>query len=144
MLWAAKSESHLLQKTLRQIFYRPKLPTGKCKMLCFVFPSQLCPCSNSLSLCSEQLSQHSRYFTFKGCLRISLMISGPPCPPLMSHSHDLHLPPLYLFSEVFGCPWFVISRPLLLLPPLSLLQPVFVLRGLVHVSLLQRLGDVLP
>lgn len=61
------------------------------------------------------------------------------CQPLSPSSL-----PLYLFSEVFGCPGFVISCSLPLLPPLSLLQSVFVLRGLVDVPLLQRLGDMLP
>lgn len=50
----------------------------------------------------------------------------------------------YLLGEVFGHPGFVVSRSLLLLPSLSLLQPVFVLRGLVNVPVLQRLGDMLP
>lgn len=43
-----------------------------------------------------------------------------------------------------GGPGFVVRRPLPLLAPLVLLQPVFVLRGLVHVPLLQSLGHVLP
>lgn len=51
---------------------------------------------------------------------------------------------LYLFSEVFGRPGFVVGRSLLLLPPLSLLQPMFVLRGLLDVPVLQSFGDALP
>lgn len=50
----------------------------------------------------------------------------------------------YLFSEVFGHPGFVISCSLPLLPSLTLLQSVFVLRGLVDVPFLQRLCHVLP
>lgn len=50
----------------------------------------------------------------------------------------------YLFCKVFGFPGFIIGHPLLLLPPLSLLQPMFVLRGLVDVPVLQGFGDVLP
>lgn len=59
-------------------------------------------------------------------------------------SQYLYLPPLYLFSEVFGCPGFVISCPLLLLPPLTLLQLVFVLCGFVDVPFSERLGHILP
>lgn len=51
---------------------------------------------------------------------------------------------VYLFHEVFGRPGFVIGRSLLLLPPLSLLQAVFVLRGLVDVPVLQGFGHMLP
>lgn len=50
----------------------------------------------------------------------------------------------YLFREVLGRPGFVVGRSLLLLGPLPLLQPVFVARGLVDVSVLQGLGHVLP
>lgn len=50
----------------------------------------------------------------------------------------------HLFREVLGRPGFVVSRSLLLLGPLPLLQPVFVPRGLVYVPILQGLGDVLP
>lgn len=56
----------------------------------------------------------------------------------------IHVPVFYLFGEVFGRPGLVVGRSLLLLPPLPLLQPVFVLRGLVDVPVLQGLGDVLP
>lgn len=51
---------------------------------------------------------------------------------------------MYLLGEVFRSPGLVVGRSLSLLPSLSLLQPVFVLRGLVHVPFLQRLGDMLP
>lgn len=50
----------------------------------------------------------------------------------------------HLFDEVLGFPGSVSGRSLLLLTALSLLQLVFVLRGFVDVSGLERCSHVLP